>query len=100
MAALGPAVCDPSITRPPYVVRWDEPVPVQAVRRVGKPVALGPTDGAPPWLPTGPEGKPFDFCAHVRRLADDVVRRCPQLAHVRTDQVLFAFTQARNGRRS
>lgn len=100
MAALGPAVWEPPGAQPPYVIRWDEPVPVHAVRRVGKPVRLGPTEGAPPWLHTGPEGKPFDFCAHVRRLVDDVVRRCPQFAHVCTDQVLFAFTQARNGRRS
>lgn len=103
MAALGTAVWECSAAHPPYVVRWGEPhdpVPVQAVRRVGKPVVLGPTEAAPPWLPTGPEAKPFDFCAHVRRLADDVVRRCTQLVHVRTAQVLFAFTQARNGRQT
>lgn len=100
MAALSLDVWEQSFAHPPDMIRWDEPVPVQTVRRVGKPVALGPTDAAPPWLTTGPEGKPFDFCAHIRRLVDDIVRHCPQLSHVRTDQVLFAFTQARNGRRT
>ena len=53
---------------------------------------------APPWLPTGPASKPFNFCDHVRRLCADVVRCCSELAHVDVSRLLFAVTQARNGR--
>ncbi|MFO0807065.1 MAG: putative metallopeptidase [Gemmataceae bacterium] len=102
MAGSESVVCESAIGEPPFVVRWgdaDDPTPVQTVRRIGRPPSLGPTESAPPWLPTGPEGRPFDFCGYVRRLADSIVRRVPQLAHVQTGHVLFAFTQARNGRR-
>jgi hypothetical protein len=50
---------------------------------------------APPWLRTGPEGQPFDFCGHVRRLCADVVRGCPELGHIDVSRLLFAVTQAR-----
>jgi predicted metallopeptidase len=78
--------------RQPLALRWhrrDWPLPVQAVRGHGRwerdrDYAIAVT--------------PFDFSAHIRRLSEDVVSRCPDLAHVRTDEVLFGFTQARNGR--
>jgi predicted metallopeptidase len=84
---------------PSLVLRWGEPfdpLPLVAVR---SPKRNGAFDTpSAPWLPTGTENRPFDFCAHVRRLCDDITARCPELAHVRTDQVLFAVTQARNSR--
>jgi predicted metallopeptidase len=97
----------PRVTRPPLMLRWggaDPPLAMQAVRGVGRSAhppaghtaALGTEP--PPWLPTGPAGEPFDFCARVRRLCADIVRHCPDLRHVRTSRILFAFTQARNGR--
>jgi predicted metallopeptidase len=49
-------------------------------------------------LHTGRAGEPFDFCAAIRRLADDAIGRCPEFAHIRTANILFAMTQARNGR--
>ncbi len=86
--------------RPPLVLCWGgpgRPLPVQAVRGIGRaaPAAAG---AAPPGLDTGPAGVPFDFSAQVRRLCDDIIRRCPDLGHFRTDRILFGFTQARNGR--
>jgi predicted metallopeptidase len=57
------------------------------------------------WNPNEPEleaprtpHSAFDFSGHIRRLCAEIVRRSPQLAHVRTPHVLFGFTQARNGR--
>src|SRR2546423_15576941 len=88
-------------TRPPLVLRWggpDRPLPVQVVRGVGRRAADIPGLGPPPWLDTGPAGRPFDFTTHVRRLCADITRRCPALAHVQPARILFAFTQARNGR--
>lgn len=38
---------------------------------------------------------PFDFCAAVRNLCADVAVRCPELAHIDTDRVLFTFTPSR-----
>src|SRR5438034_838614 len=85
--------------RQPLVLRWGHPggpLPVQEVRRIGRPVPAVIGTEPPPWLPTGRAGEPFDFCAHVRRLCDDIVRRCPELGHVRTPHILYAVTQARN----
>lgn len=85
----------------PLVLAWqapENPLPVRVLRaqnttRLPQPLALM----APPWLSTGPEDQPFDFCAHVRNLCLDVVRRCPELAHIDPTRLLFAVTQARNG---
>jgi predicted metallopeptidase len=86
-------------TRPPLVMRWegfDPPLPVQAVRCYGRGtgVIADPLDD---W-DTGPSDEPFDFTGHVRRLCVDIVRRCPELSHIRLANVLIGFTQARNGR--
>jgi hypothetical protein len=37
----------------------------------------------------------FDFTAHVRRLALDMVTRAPELAHIDLARVAFSFAQAR-----
>lgn len=37
----------------------------------------------------------FDFTAHMRELAADVIRRTPELAHVDLSQVAISFCQAR-----
>ncbi len=42
----------------------------------------------------GPPGG-FDFTLHIRRLADDISRRLPELGHVRMDEVAIRFCQAR-----
>ena len=101
MIELG--ACDGAGTlgRPPFVLCWggpDRPLPVQEVRGIGRTASAAFGAEAPPWLPTGPADRPFDFCAHVRRLCEDIVHRCPDLGHVRPARVLFAVTQARNGR--
>jgi hypothetical protein len=86
----------------PFVLRWrepDNPLPVRAVRLPGRPAHCGLGLEAPPWLETGPSGRPFDFCGHVRRLCADVVRSCPELSHVDVSRLLVAVTQARSGRR-
>jgi len=87
----------------PPVLRWqqpDLPLPVRAVRLPprSRPRTVGLE--APPWLPTGDEGRPFDFCGHVRRLCADVVRRCEELRHIDVSRLLFGITQARSGVRS
>jgi predicted metallopeptidase len=85
----------------PLVLRWDDhdhPLPLRRVRAPARarPRTLGLE--APPWLPTGPLDKPFDFCGHVRRLCADVVNHCRDLRHVDVSRVLFAMTQARSPR--
>ena len=87
----------------PPVLRWQQPhlpLPVRAVRLPprSRPRTVGLE--APPWLPTGDEGRPFDFCGHVRRLCADVVRRCEELRHIDVSRLLFGITQARSGVRS
>jgi predicted metallopeptidase len=72
-------------------------LPQRAVRPPARARAVGLE--APPWLATGPAGRPFDFCAHVRRLAEDVVRHTPALRHIDVSRVLFTVLQARGGRR-
>jgi hypothetical protein len=83
------------------VLRWDEqqrPLPVRVIRATAPQRDCPPGLGAPPWLPTGPEGEPFDFCGSIRALCADIVARCEPLWHVDVERLLFAVTQARNGR--
>lgn len=85
--------------RLPIVFRWEEgsnPLPVRLVREPRQP--LSRFDQPPPWLATGPEGKPFDFCSHVRRLLADIAARCDSLRHVDVSRLLVGMTRARNGR--
>ncbi len=87
------------LTGPPLVLRWDEvkkPLPLRVVRATGRGTARGLT--APPWHKTEGQDGPFDFCAHVRRLCADVVRRCEELRHLDVSRLLFGITQARNNR--
>jgi hypothetical protein len=71
-------------------------LPQRAIRASGRP-RLAHAD-APLELPTGPWEQPFDFSGHVQRLCADIVARCKPLYHVNVDRILFAVTQARNGR--
>jgi hypothetical protein len=86
----------------PLVLSWardHNPLPVRPVRQPGRPRGRAPGAAAPPWHQTGPADRPFDFCGHVRRLCEDVARRCPELAHIDAARLLIAMTQARSGRR-
>jgi hypothetical protein len=83
------------------VFRWEQaraPLPRRAVwvPRGARHRSIGLE--APPWLPTGPAEKPFDFCDHIRRLCADITRRSAELAHIDVSRLLFAVTQARSGR--
>lgn len=72
-------------------------MPLRVIRR---PDADMPTRVTiPDNLDTGPRDRPFDFCGQTRRLLADVVRRCPELAHIRIERVLLGVTQARSARR-
>ena len=53
---------------------------------------------APPWLPTGQPGQPFDFCGHVRRLCAGHRPPLRGAAHIDVSRLLFGITQARSGR--
>jgi hypothetical protein len=39
--------------------------------------------------------KAFDFGAAMRRLAEDIVGKCPEMAHIRLEAVEFTFTRSR-----
>jgi predicted metallopeptidase len=43
-----------------------------------------------------PSVKPFDFSARIAALCADIARRCPELRHVRTEQIHFGITRARS----
>jgi len=92
-----------SIRMLPLVYRWSEdgrenPLPVRPIdakaRFRGRILGMVP----PPWLPTGLDQQPFDFCGHMRELCRDITRRCSELSHIEVDRLLFGVTQARNGR--
>jgi predicted metallopeptidase len=86
----------------PLVLSWrrgDNPLPVRPVRVPARARARPAGLEAPPWHESGPPGRPFDFCGHVRRLCEDVARCCPELAHIDVGRLLFGMTQARSGRR-
>jgi len=46
--------------------------------------------------PARPGRAPLDFGLAMRRLCEDIARRCEALAHVHIPQVLLSFTPARN----
>jgi hypothetical protein len=83
---------------PQLIVRWDpreRPLTVRTLTTMpGQPLLA-----APPWLQTGPVERPFDFAGHVRRLLEDIVNRCDDLAHIDVSRILLAATIARNNRR-
>jgi hypothetical protein len=54
---------------------------------------------APPWYDTGSHDEPFNLSSSIARLSADIVEHCQELRHIRTSQVLFTITQARNGQR-
>lgn len=83
------------------VLRWDskEELPTLAVRRFRPGKRHGLPAVAPPWVRSGDPDRPFDFCGHLERLLRDIAARCPELSHVRSDQVLLCMTQARNANR-
>jgi len=87
---------------PPLVLSWrrgDKPLPVRPVRVPGRGRARAVGLEAPPWHESGPTDRPFDFCGRVRRLCEDIARRCPELAHIDVARLLFGMTQARSSRR-
>jgi hypothetical protein len=84
----------------PLVFRWHEPerpLPLRIVRQPPGARARQVGLEAPPWLQTGPDDRPFDFCGHIRRLCGDIVARSPELAHIDVSRLLFGITQARSG---
>lgn len=85
-----------SSRQPPLVLSWEDPhLPLRAIRTPSGRSRL-PSE-PPPWLATGETGRPFDFCAHVRRLCGDIAHRCAELQHIDISRLLFAVTQARSG---
>jgi hypothetical protein len=88
--------------RPPLSLHWSDPanpLPLRRLRALAANTPPMPGREAPPWLATGPHGQPFDFCGHVRRLCEEIIRHCPELAHVDTGRILFTVIQARSCRR-
>jgi predicted metallopeptidase len=92
---------------PPLILRWqepDNPLPLRTIRPPGSPpgahatrlAAQGPEP--PPWRRSGPEDRPFDFGAHVRRLCADMVRHSDALRHIDVSRLLFGVLQARSAR--
>jgi predicted metallopeptidase len=86
-------------TRLPLVYHWDAtcPPPRLALRLSNRRPIVVPEP--PSGLDTGPAAQPFDFSAAMHVLCEDVVRRCPPLAHIDLGRVLFSVIRARNGRR-
>jgi hypothetical protein len=86
----------------PLVLSWkrgEKPLPMRPVRVPARSRSRSVGAEAPPWHESGPHDRPFDFCGHVRRLCEDITRRCPELAHIDVSRLLFGMTQARSSRR-
>jgi hypothetical protein len=83
------------------VCRWgapESPLPLRAIRSTKPLPPPMPGQGAPPWLPTGEQGQPFDFSGHVQRLCADIAQRSEDLRHIDVSRLLFGVTQARTPR--
>src|SRR5262249_13713339 len=81
----------------PLTLRWDHagPLPTRLMRPL-KRTTLPAVLTAPTWIPTGAWDRPFDFSGHVGRLIDDIVRRCPEFAHIDPARLLIGGLQARH----
>src|SRR5262249_52325983 len=83
------------------ILRWqepDNPLPLRPIRMPPRSARRRVGLEAPPWLDTGARDQPFDFCGHIRRLCDDISRRCPELRHIDAARPPFGATPARTGR--
>ncbi len=89
-----------TVSGPALVLSWDavNPLPVRAVRAPARGRGRAPAPPPPDGLPTGPHGRPFDFCGHLRRLCGAVARRCEEFKHLDVSRLLFGMTQARGAR--
>lgn len=87
------------VSRLPLAYSWDRtcPPPRLALRLANRRPVRVPEP--PAGLDTGPHGRPFDLGAAMHALCEDIVRRCPPLAHIDLSRVLFTIARARNGRR-
>jgi predicted metallopeptidase len=74
------------------------PLPLRVIRTLRVAAAHPMHRAAPPWIATGGGLGAFDFCGHVSRLCEDIIRRSPELRHIDLSRVLFGATQARSGR--
>jgi predicted metallopeptidase len=82
-------------------LRWQEPhdpLPLRTIRGTHRPPPGAGHWDSPPWISTGTAGQPFHFCAHVRRLLEDIVARTPAFRHIHVPRLLVGALQARNGR--
>jgi predicted metallopeptidase len=87
---------------PPLILRWHEPdvpLPLRALR-VPKAAVRPIQPSTSSWRRTEPEGRAFDFSAHVRRLCADMVQHTEALRHIDVSRLLFGVLQARSGRGS
>ena len=85
----------------PLVRCWsetDNPLPVRIIRAPSQSSSHSFPSGSPPWMTSGPNGKPFDFCACIQQLCADIAYRCKTLDHIDVSRILFATTQARSAR--
>jgi len=92
----------PSIPDEPLAFRWGRssaPLPRRVIRTRYTSASALPGLNVPTWLSSGDHEQPFDFTYHIERLCVDIVRRCPDLAHIDTSRLLFGVTQARNRRK-
>jgi hypothetical protein len=83
------------------ICRWgvpEAPLPLRAIRPTRQPAPPLPGQEAPPWLPSGEPGQPFDFCSHIQRLCADIALRCEELRHIDVSRLLIGVTQARTPR--
>ena len=98
------AACCPAepatLLGPPYVLEWrqpHEPLPLRPIRGQRRRLAQLPLQDAPPWVPSGPAGEPFDFGEGVRRLCADIIQRSGEFSRIDVSRILIGATQARNG---
>ena len=84
---------------PSPILNWHaDDLPRREIRPVGRTGSLPFGTTAPPHVPTGPADKPFDFCLAIQRLCTAIHSRCETMQHIDLSRILFAVSQARNGR--
>src|SRR5580700_11780680 len=84
---------------PQPILAWHaDALPSRDIRPVGRTGSLPFGMTAPPHIDTGPPDQPFDFCSAIRTLCATVRERSEAFGHIDVSRMLFAVSQARNGR--
>ena len=81
----------------PLVLRWNDALPSRMIRTTHKPRSAAWFEAHANGHSGQKQDDPFDFCAAITRLVNDIAQRADDFRHVQTAKILVSVIQARHG---